>query len=148
MASSKVPRISPPPDSMLCQVWKSCAKHWWPGMSNQTCNQNWTRGQRVRTSQFLWLIVAIYTIQLVVISRNPLNSYLTVYKTVYKTHHGPVIVPFPVQYFKWLLHFLLRRGCPSKQPFLLLLMICCGYAKYNAEGAFAIISFICSDFLN
>ena len=58
----------------------------------------------MRISQFLWLIVAIYTIQLVDITRNPLISYLTayktVYKTMYKTHHGPVIAPFPVQYFK------------------------------------------------
>ena len=114
LSNSKVPRISPPPDSMLCQVWKSCPRQWWPGMSNQTCNQNWTRGHGVRISQFLWLIVAIYTIQLVDITRNPLISYLTayktVYKTMYKTHHGPVIAPFPVQYFKWLLQFFATAG--------------------------------------
>ena len=41
---------------MLCQVWKSYVRQWWPGMSIRTCNQHWIRGQGVRVSQFLWLI--------------------------------------------------------------------------------------------
>ena len=37
----------------------------------------------------------------------------------------------------------------SKQSFLfLLLLICCGYANYSAQGAFVIIFFTCSDLLN
>ena len=31
---------STPPGSMLCQVWKSYAKQWWPEMTKQTCNQH------------------------------------------------------------------------------------------------------------
>ena len=31
--------------SMLCQVWKSYAGQWWPGMITRTCNQHWFREQ-------------------------------------------------------------------------------------------------------
>ena len=41
-------------------------------------------------------------------------------------------------------------GCVlSQQTFLfLLLLICCGYPNSNAQGAFVITSFICSDLFN
>ena len=56
---SKIPRIPPPTNSMLCQVWKSYVRQWWPGMTKQTCNQHWIREQGVQVSLFLWLIVGL-----------------------------------------------------------------------------------------
>ena len=39
----KTPKIFPPPSSMLCQVWESYARLWWPGMTKKTCNHHWIR---------------------------------------------------------------------------------------------------------
>ena len=84
-----------------------------------------------------------YPIQIVT-TGNPVNAYLTT--TVDKTHHGLAIAPFSMQLLQL---FLLRRKCPSNQPFLLLLMICFDYAaNYDTEGAFVIIFLVCSDLLN
>ena len=67
-----------------------------------------------------------------------------------KTHHWPFVAPFPDEILKCLLSFFSYNGCVlSKQSFLfLLLLICCGYANYSAQGAFVIIFFTCSDLLN
>ena len=49
-----------PAGSILCQVWKSYARLWWPSkleMTKQTCNQHWIRRQDVQVSLFLWLTV-------------------------------------------------------------------------------------------
>ena len=93
------------------------------------------------------LSIVSCTMQLVT-TGNPVNSYLT--STVHKTNYGPVIAPFSGKVLICLLNFFqLRLSCPSNQPFLLLLMICCGYAaNYNSQRAFVIIFFICSDLLN
>ena len=75
---------------------------------------------------------------------NLVNSYLT--STVEQTHQGPVVSFFPVKILECLLQiFIIHR----RYPFLLLLMMWCGYASnYNAQGAFVIIFYICSDLLN
>ena len=45
------------PGPVLCKVWKSYFRPWWPGTTKQTCDQHWIMG-RVQVSLFLWLIVA------------------------------------------------------------------------------------------
>ena len=55
-----------------------------------------------------------------------------------KTHDGLVVVPFPEEILKCLLKFFSYAGCVlSKHSFLfLLVLICCGYANYNAQRAY------------
>ena len=69
-------------------------------------------------------------------TRNPVNFCVT--STMDKTHPGVFYSLFSY------------TGCVlSQQLFLfLLLLICCGYPNYNAQGAFVIIFSICSIFSN
>ena len=55
----RYPEFPLPPGSMLCQVWKSCVRQWWSGMTKQTCDQHWIRRHGIKVSLFLWLIVGL-----------------------------------------------------------------------------------------
>ena len=88
-----------------------------------------------------WRLASLYFVELFT-TGNTVNSCFTC--TMDKTHHGPVAAPFSVRLLQF---FLIRRGSPNNQPFLLLLMICFGYAaNNNTQGAFVIIFLICSDY--
>ena len=43
--AQRYPEFPLPPGSMLSQVWKSCVRQWWSGMTKQTCDQHWIRRQ-------------------------------------------------------------------------------------------------------
>ena len=66
-----------------------------------------------------------------------------------KTHHQPLTALFYVQILKCLLQFFsYTRSVLVNYLLILLLLIYGSYANYNAQEAFVIIFFICSNLLN
>ena len=57
--AQRYPQFPLPPGSMFCQVWRSYARQWWPGMNKQSCNQHWIKGQGDQVSLLLWLIAGL-----------------------------------------------------------------------------------------
>ena len=81
------------------------------------------------------MIVA--TIQ--VATENPGNSCLTSVMDI--AHYRSVIALFIIQMLKYLLEFFsfTRSVLVNNHFFLRLLLLCCSYANYIAQGAFVII---------